>query len=181
VPAFVAPPPPAPPAPQGLDGARRALARGDWREAARLAGALEADAGAAAMAVRALANLDPVAAVRACAEAAARHPLAEELRYLESLLLLGQGRLAESERAARQALYLEPSLAVAWLTLGNVLRRLGDTEGAVRAFRSAELLCAALPEDAPVPLADGERAGTLAQVARAERERLEEARAHEEL
>jgi chemotaxis protein methyltransferase CheR len=130
------------------------------------------------MAVRALANLDAQAAVRACAEASVRHPLAVELRYLEALLLMGLGRLEESERAARQALYLEPTLAVAHLMLGHLLRRQGDTAGALRAFRAAESLCATLPADAPVPLAEGDRAGRLAEVARAERTRLE---AHEEL
>ncbi|HEX8822052.1 MAG TPA: tetratricopeptide repeat protein, partial [Archangium sp.] len=122
---------------------------------------------------RALANLDPQAAVRACAEAAARHPLAVELRYLEALLLMGLGRLQEAERATRQALYLEPSLAVAHLMLGHLLRRQGDPVGAARAFRTAESLCATLPPDEPVPLADGDRAGRLAQVAREERTRLE--------
>ncbi len=183
VPVVLAPPPPPPrppppppepaPTPEGLEGARRALALGDWREAARRAGALQDDPSAAAMAVRALANLDARAAVRACAEAAARHPLAVELRYLEALLLLGLGRLEESERAARQALYLEPSLAVAHLMLGHLLRRQGDTLGALRSFGTAELLCAALPPDAPVPLSEGERAGRLAEVAREERTRLE--------
>ncbi len=173
-----APPPTASTGPGELEGARQALSRGDWREAARQAGALQEDPGAAAMAVRALANLDAQAAVRACAEAITRHPLAVELRYLEALLLMGLGRLAESERAARQALYLEPTLAVAHLMLGHILRRQGDMEGALRAFRAAESLCARLPEDAPVPLADGDRAGRLVEVARAERTRLE---AHEEL
>jgi chemotaxis protein methyltransferase CheR len=95
------------------------------------------------------------------------------LRYLESLLLLGLGRLQESERAARQALYLEPSLAVGHLTLGHLLRRKGDSAGALRAFRTAESLCATLPPEAPVPLAEGESAGRLAEVARSERSRLE--------
>lgn len=127
------------------------------------------------LAVRALANLDVHAAVDACAEAAARHPLVAGLRYLESLLRLGQGRFAEAEHAARQALYLEPSLVVAWLVLGRVLRHQGDSAGALKAWREAELLCAALPPDAPVPLADGERASGLAAVARGERTRLEAA------
>jgi chemotaxis protein methyltransferase CheR len=175
-----APPPPAAPPPlptpaPELDEARRAFAAGDWREAARLAGAHPEDAEAEAVAIRALANVEPLAAVHACAEAAARHPLAVELRYLEALLLLGLGRLAESERAARQALYLEPSLAVVHLMLGHILRRQGDSEGARRAFRTAESLCARLPPEAPVLLADGERAGRLAEVARTERTRLDDA------
>ncbi|PTL83514.1 chemotaxis protein CheR [Vitiosangium sp. GDMCC 1.1324] len=167
------PPPPRPSAvPDGLEGAKQALARGDWREAAQRAGALAEDPVAAAVAVRALANLDPRAAVRACAEAAARHPLAVELRYLEAMLLLGLGRLPESEHAVRQALYLEPSLAVAHLMLGHLRRRQGDLPGARRSFRMAESLCAALPPETPVLLADGERAGRLLEVVRNELTRL---------
>ncbi|HYI02499.1 protein-glutamate O-methyltransferase CheR [Hyalangium sp.] len=183
------PPPPSPsraeplpsaaPAADGLEPARQAMRRGDWQAAAQLAGA-EDSPEAAAVAVRALANVDPAAAVRACAEAAAHHPLSVELRYLEAVLLLGQGRLGEAERAARQALYLEPSLAVAWLTLGHVLRRLGDAAGSLRAFQTTERLCAGLPPDEPLPLAEGERAGRLAAVARGERMRLEATEPREE-
>ncbi|MFY0572045.1 CheR family methyltransferase [Archangium lansingense] len=169
-------PMPESPSPLGLEGAKRALALGDWGEAARLAAAHPEDAEAEAMAIRALANVNPLAAVRACTEAIRRHPLAVELRYLEAMLLLGLGRLAEAERAARQAIYLEPSLAVAHLMLGHILRRQGDTEGARRAFRTAESLCATLAPDTLVPLADGERAGRLAEVAREERTRLEAVR-----
>jgi chemotaxis protein methyltransferase CheR len=160
---------------EAVAAARRALSRGDWREAARQMGALDEDPAVATEAVRALANLDTQAAVNACAEVATRHPLVSGLRYLEALLLLGQGRLADAERSARQALYLEPGLVVAWLVLGRVLRGRGDTAGALKAWREAESLCAVLSPDAPVPLADGERAGSLAAVARGERTRLETA------
>ncbi|WNG30915.1 chemotaxis protein CheR [Cystobacter fuscus] len=174
-------PPPAPPAPpppaapgSGLDEARQALTRGDWREAARLAAAMPDDAEAVGVTIRALANFDAPAALRACAEASERHPLAVEPRYLESLVLLGQGKLRESERAARQALYLEPGLAVAHLMLGHILRRQGELTGARRAFSTAAGLCAALPPEQPVPLADGERAGRLLRVAREELQRLDD-------
>nr|WP_211194646.1 protein-glutamate O-methyltransferase CheR [Pyxidicoccus fallax] len=160
---------------EALAAARRALDRGDWREAARRLGAEDAHPDIATMAVRTLANLDAQAAIAACAETAARHPLIAGLRYLEALLQLGQGRLADAERAARQALYLEPTLIVAWLVLGRVLRRHGDTAGALRAWREAESLCAVLAPEVPVPLADGESARALAEVARSERIRLEAA------
>ncbi|QDF00573.1 CheR family methyltransferase [Myxococcus xanthus] len=163
------------PSAAAMHAARQALARGHWREAAQHLGALDSDADTAALAVRALANLDAAAAVYACTEAAARHPLVAGLRYLESLLLLGQGRAADAERAVRQALYLEPTLIVAWLILGRVLRRHGDTSGAMKAWREAEQLCNALPPDAPVPHADGESASRLAEVARGERSRMEAA------
>jgi len=89
------------------------------------------------------------------------------------MLLLALGRLPEAEKSARQALYLDGSLAVGHLMLGHILRRQGDRAGARRAFRTAESLCATLPPEEPVPLADGERAGRLAQVARAEGSRLQ--------
>ncbi|NTX60423.1 chemotaxis protein CheR [Myxococcus sp. CA051A] len=166
-------PSPRAPSPSELSAARRALERGDWREAALRMGALDSDPDTATAAVRAIANLDAQAAVYASAEAASRHPLVPDLRYLEALLLLGQGRLPDAERSVRQALYLEPTLAVAWLVLGRVLRRLGDIPGALKALREAEALCEALPPDAPLPLAEGEHARDLAHAARDERIRLE--------
>jgi chemotaxis protein methyltransferase CheR len=156
-----------------LEAVRQALARGDWREASRRAGAQSADPEQALAAVRALANLEPRAAVFACGEASVRHPLVAGLRYLEALLLLGQSRLADAERSVRQALYLEPGLAVGHLLLGHVLRRQDQAGAAARAYREAEGLCRKLPPEAPVPLAEGERAGALADVARAEWRRLE--------
>ncbi|WP_141332645.1 protein-glutamate O-methyltransferase CheR [Myxococcus sp. AB025B] len=159
--------------PTELSTARRALERGDWREAATRLGALDPDPDIATTAVRAIANLDAQAALYVSAEAATRHPLVPGLRYLEALLLLGQGRLPDAERAVRQALYLEPTLAVAWLVLGRVLRRLGDLPGARKALREAETLCEALPPDTAVPLAEGERARELARAARDERVRME--------
>ncbi|MBN9681985.1 MULTISPECIES: CheR family methyltransferase [unclassified Corallococcus] len=159
---------------EALEAVRVALARGDWREAARRAGAQSADPEGALAAVRALANLDPRAALFACEEASVRHPLVAGLRYLEALLLLGQSRLADAEKSARQALYLEPGLAVGHLLLGHVLRRQDQSAAAARAYREAEGLCRKLSPEALVPLAEGERAGALADVARAEWRRLEQ-------
>ncbi|NOJ93101.1 protein-glutamate O-methyltransferase CheR [Corallococcus coralloides] len=158
---------------EALEAVRAALARGDWREAARRAGAQSADPEGALAAVRALANLDPRAALFACEEASVRHPLVAGLRYLEALLLLGQARVSDAEKSARQALYLEPGLAVGHLLLGHVLRRQDQAAAAARAYREAEGLCRKLSPEALVPLAEGERAGALADVARAEWRRLE--------
>jgi chemotaxis protein methyltransferase CheR len=170
------------PAPPGgvMEPARQPPARGDGNEAAQRADTSEQGPDAAEAAVRALANVDPRQAVSACAEAAARHPLHAGLRYLEAVLLLGQSRLGEAERAVRQVLYLDGSLAAAHFTLGIVLRRLGDTAGALRAFRTTERLCAAMPPDALVPLAEGERAAVLAQGARTQWEQLEAAEERED-
>jgi chemotaxis protein methyltransferase CheR len=116
--------------------------------------------------VRALAGLDPDSAERVCAEAVARHPLAVELAYLHALLLVDLGRQREAVEALRRVLYLDGSLAVAHFTLGSVLDRLGDPAGACRAYRNAHGLAAARAPDEPLPLAEGECAGPLAEAAR---------------
>ena len=159
---------PPPPAPDPRAEAREALARGEYARAAALTRDLIADAEACALHVRALANLDPDEARRACAEAAARHPLAAELHYLEAVLLVDVGRDEEAARAARRVLYLDRSLAAAHFTLGSILLRLGDLARARRAYRNARDLCAARPADEVVPLSDGEHAGRLAEAAAAQ-------------
>jgi chemotaxis protein methyltransferase CheR len=157
-----------PETPDPLAAAREALARGEYARAAALAGGLAGDAEACAVHVRALANVDPAEARRACAEAAARHPLAPELHYLEAVLLVELGRDEEAARAARRVLYLDRSLAAAHLTLASVLLRLGDLAGARRAYRNARDHCAARPAGEVVALTDGEHAGRLAEAAAAQ-------------
>lgn len=161
-----APRPPVAP-PDRLAEARAAFARGDYARAAELVAPLTADPAAAALRVRALANVEPELAEEACAAAAGRHPLSPELRYLHAVLLLDLGRVEDAARAVRRVAYLDRSLAIAHFTLGSVLRRLGDVDGARRAYRNARDICAARPADEAVPLADGEQAGRLAEAAAA--------------
>ncbi|HKI33969.1 MAG TPA: protein-glutamate O-methyltransferase CheR [Gemmataceae bacterium] len=163
--------PPSPVAVTSVDPlaeAGAAFARGDYARAAEVASRLTADPSAAALYVRALANLDAGRAERACAEAAARHPLAAELHHLHALLLLELGRDEEADRAARRVIYLDRTLALGHFTLGSILWRRGDRAGARRAYRNARALCAARPADEVVPLSDGERAGRLAEAAAAQ-------------
>jgi chemotaxis protein methyltransferase CheR len=151
-----------------LAGARRALDDGNYSRAAELTRDLTPDATGAALHVRALANLEPDRAERACAEAVARHALSAELHYLHAALLLELGRDEEAVRAVRRVIYLDRSLAVGHFTLGALLRGRGDRAGARRAYRNARDLCAARPPDEAVPLGDGEPAGRLAEAAAAE-------------
>jgi chemotaxis protein methyltransferase CheR len=149
-----------------LDAARADLAEGRYERAAeRTRGRVDL-AAACGVHVRALANLDLERAEAACAEAVRRHPLSGELHHLRAVLLMSLGRDDEAAQAARRALYVDRSLAIAHFTLGSILRRKGDPAGAWRAFRNARDLCAARPADEPVPLSDGELAGRLADEAR---------------
>jgi len=128
--------------------------------------------------VRAHANRgDLAAAGRACAAALERHASDGELHYLHAVLLGEAERVADAAAAARRALYLDRSLVVAHLALGSALGRLGDTEGARRAFRNAERLLAAMPPDTVVPASDGEPAGRLVEMARVQVRLLSEAAA----
>jgi len=125
--------------------------------------------------VRALATSGAIEAERYCAEVLRRHPLSTELSYLRGLLLMDLGRDEEAVAALRRVLYLDRSLAVAHFALGEALRRQGDRDGARRAYRNARDLSAACPPDQPVPLADGARAGSLAETAAAQLARLDTA------
>ena len=155
-----------------LAAARDDLARGRYSQAAERARPREDDPEACALLVRALANLDPVCAAKACAGSVSRHPLSEELHYLHAVLLVGLGLDDEAAEEARRVLYLDRSLAVAHFLLGSVLLRLDDRAGAWRAYRNTRDLCASLPADAVLPLSDGEPAGRLFELARLELERL---------
>jgi chemotaxis protein methyltransferase CheR len=121
---------------------------------------------AVAARVRELANRDPAAAQRHCAEALVGDPLAVELHYLHAVLLLSLDQPRPAADAARRALFLNRDLIVGHFALGSALRQAGDTPGALRALGNARRLAAALPSHEIVPLADGERAGRLAEAAR---------------
>ncbi len=148
-----------------IEEAREAFARGDYARAAKLTHDLKTDLAASILHVRSHANLETAQAEHACAEAAVHHPLSAELQYLHAVLLLELGRDEEAVRAARRVIYLDRSLALGHFTLGSILWRHGDVEGARRAYRNARDLCAARPADEIVPLSDGEQTGRLARAA----------------
>ena len=119
--------------------------------------------------VRALANAGRLTeAGRACAGAIDQHPTSAELAYLHAVLLNAAQHYAESATAARRALYLDRRLIVAHLVLGSALVKSDDHAGARRAFRNAEQLLRDKKDDELVIASDGERAGTLASLARAQ-------------
>jgi chemotaxis protein methyltransferase CheR len=156
-----------------LSAARADLASGRYAAAAERMQALPVLVEAAALRVRALANLDPEVAEHACAAAVALHPMSSELHYLRAVLLHGLGRDDEAARTVRRVLYLDRSLAIAHFLLGTILRRQGDRIGAWRSFRNARDLCTARPGTEIVALSDGEPARRLAEAAALQMARLE--------
>jgi chemotaxis protein methyltransferase CheR len=89
-----------------------------------------------------------------------------ELLYLHAVLLLQSGHAADAAAAARRALYMDRSLVVAHLTLGEAQRRLGNMDGARRALRNAMSLLSSLEPHTIVSASDGETAGRLAELVR---------------
>ena len=157
-----------------LELARKAMGDGDYRRAMELTDGLAPDAEACALHTRALANLgQPERALRFVRDALQGFPLAVELQYLRAVLCMECGALDEAAQAVRRVLYLDRTLAVAHFTLGIILRRLGDLPGARRAYRNALAQSAALPQDAPLRLGEGERPDWLTEAARVQLALLE--------
>jgi len=155
-----------------LATAREDLAQGRYERVVAATGPLRNDVEACVLHVRALANLDVSQAEQVCTQSLSCHPLSCELSYLRSMLLADLGKLDEACTAARRVLYLDRTLAIVHFFLGGLLRRQGHGEGARRAYRNAQELCAVRPPQEEVPLSDGELAGGLAEAARLHIERL---------
>lgn len=98
-----------------------------------------------------------------------------ELHYLHAVLLLQAGDAPAALEAARRALYLDRSYAVAHLTMAEAQRRMGRRGDAVRSLRNAAAVLATLDADAEVAGADGEQAGRMADLVRVKLNLLEAA------
>jgi chemotaxis protein methyltransferase CheR len=157
-----------------VEDAREAFARGDHARVVALTHSRLADSRAAALCLRALANMgNGQSAMAKAAQAVERHPTSTELAYLSAIILLGLAHYRDAERALKRVIFLDRELAIAHFTLGMTQHRLGDRTGAARAFRNARELAAQLPVDEPLPLCEGESAGRLAAAAAAQMAQLE--------
>jgi chemotaxis protein methyltransferase CheR len=155
-----------------LAEATSAFERGAYTRAVELARKLP-DIGAAVLCVRALANArGPGIAERAASDAALRHPLAPEIHLLHGVLLLDLHRYAAATQAVKRALYLDRTIAFGYFLLGVGLSRLGDFEGARRAFGNARDMCARHAPDEILAFSDGQRAGRFAEAVTAQLELL---------
>lgn len=99
-----------------------------------------------------------------CEAALRRHRLVAGLHHVHALLLLGSGRLAEAEDAARRAVYLDRGFVMAHVAVASIARCRGRAAIAGRSLRNAAELVGRLADDAVVPLADGATAAELRAV-----------------
>lgn len=148
-----------------IQDAQDALRLGDLQRVRELTAGRTASPVASSLLVRALASQDMVEAERVCGEIVQRHPTSAELHYLHAILLLDLDRYRDAERAVRKTLFLDRSLAIGHFTLGVILQRSGQREGAVRSFSNTRRLCEGLPAETLIPLSDGEHAGRLVRMA----------------
>jgi chemotaxis protein methyltransferase CheR len=111
-----------------------------------------------------------------CVRALDLHRLAPELHYLHATLLRAADQHREAANAARRALYLDRGFVMAHLQLGDLLAHLGETERAARAFERASSELASIPDEEPVPAADGVPASRLRQIADMRRRAIADAR-----
>ncbi len=100
---------------------------------------------------RALANAGRLAeAGVACAAALEEFPDQPQLHLISAVLNGAAGQWTESERAARRALYLDRTLVLAHVALGDAIARGGDVAAARRSFENAAtLLASAGTEEMP--------------------------------
>jgi len=152
-----------------VDEARAALAVGDYARCLELTARHPTDRNAALLGLRAKAAVSGAAAALVDASALVeRFPLDAEGHYVHAALLAQAGLDDAAEVALRRVLYLDRTLAVAHVVLASLLARRGDGVGARRAWENARVSCAALAPETPLPLADGETAGALAEAAAAQ-------------
>ena len=95
------------------------------------------------------------------------HPLDAELHVLQSTLLLEAGWLVDAAAAARRSIYLDRTLVMGHMLLGDALARNGDGEAARIAFTNALGLLTNADRATRVPAADGVSAVRLQQIAAA--------------
>lgn len=107
------------------------------------------------------------AALDMAALAIDRFPLDPELRNLEAVVLLEAGRPLDAAVSARAALYLDAQAVTPHLVRARAESAMGNVERARLSLRHALALLQTMPEDAVVPMSDGESAGRLAAMARA--------------
>ena len=95
------------------------------------------------------------------------HPLDAELHVLQATLLLEAGWLVDAAAAARRSIYLDRTLVMGHMLLGDALARAGDGDAARIAFTNVLGLLANADRATRVPAADGVSAVRLQQIAAA--------------
>ena len=95
-----------------------------------------------------------------------QNPLATEIRYLRSILLMSLNKDDEAIAELRRLVYLDRSLAAAHFALGTLFHKKRDSGRARRSFTNAYRLAATLPPKQIVSMTEGMTAAELASLAK---------------
>jgi len=156
-----------------IDHARRALSAGEYQRAWALTRD-PSDDQEAIVHIRAAASfMPPSAALKAARDMAQRFPLCAGVHLLEAAMLTADHRDREAIVALRRAVYLDASIALAHLMLGEALRRLGRVPEAAKAFATAANVARSRPPKELVAFGDGHCAGALVKEADRRRRQAE--------
>ncbi|MEO5904486.1 MAG: CheR family methyltransferase [Gemmatimonadaceae bacterium] len=104
---------------------------------------------------------------KALSAALETYPQSADLHLLESVLLAEAGRWTDAERSARRALYLDRTLTLAHVALGDALAKQGDSRAAKRNFESAAALIDAAERRGDTADTDGVPLARLLHIVRA--------------
>lgn len=91
-------------------------------------------------------------AAKSCSEMIARNPLGAEPYYLMALLAQERGDFAQARDLLKKVIYLDHSFIAAYLDLGDLYAREGDSVRAVKMRTTARDLLKRLPADQQVKL-----------------------------
>ncbi|BBI99099.1 protein-glutamate O-methyltransferase [Ferrigenium kumadai] len=91
-------------------------------------------------------------AAKSCEELIAKNPLVAEPHYLLALLTQERGDFAKAKELLKKVIYLDHSFVAAYLDLGDLYEREGDSMRAGKMRETARDLLKALPGDAQVKL-----------------------------
>ena len=100
-------------------------------------------------------------AIDCCDRAVGLAPLDHRPYYLRAVLLQEQGRLREALSSLQKVIYLKNDSVMAYMSMGNLERQLGDGRASSRHFSAALDLLAAFTDGEVVPDSEGMPAGRL--------------------
>jgi chemotaxis protein methyltransferase CheR len=102
-------------------------------------------------------------AAKSCVEMVAKNPLAAEPHYLLALLAQERGDDTETKALLKKAIYLDHSFIAAYLDLGDLYEREGDSVRAIKMRETARDLLKNLPSDEPLKLYGASTANAVLQ------------------
>jgi tetratricopeptide (TPR) repeat protein len=106
-----------------------------------------------------------------CEDAIAADRLNLRAHYLCATIQEERGEISEAIKALKRALYLDPDFVVAHFALGSLARRQGKKQEADKHFANMFLLLQGYQPDEILPESDGLTAGSMVEMAGAERSR----------